>query len=106
MPGGGADRSCGNECGELASGRHAIPIGRRTCDVVANDYTGAWDPMPVCERCHTVHAKAGPAGLEAYLEATKDIRETLRAARLVLIDVAGRATNAIDELGPGDSHIA
>lgn len=95
----GSETACGNDCGEMASGKHGIPIGRRTCDVVANDYEGEWDPMPSCERCHKVHAKAGPAGLEAYLEATKDIRDKLAAARVALRTIAGNALQTVEEIG-------
>jgi hypothetical protein len=92
---------CGNECGEEISGRHSIPVGVRSCEVVANDFFGEWSPMAVCERCYKVHERAGPAGLEAYLEATADLRRDLSTARAHLQMIRGKADDALGEIGEG-----
>lgn len=97
----GRDGPCGNDCGDEASGRHSIPVSVRTCEVVANDYAGEWSPMAVCERCFTVHERAGPAGLEAYLKATEDLRRDLSTARAHLQMIRGKANDALREIGEG-----
>lgn len=74
-------------CGGPADGRQGLPVdtnGR----IVHNGYTGEWGGVPACHPCFIVHKAAGPVGLEAHLEATKELRDRLAYYRKAIQEIA------------------
>lgn len=94
-----SDRPCALECGDMASGNHALPMDMRRVEIVDNDYAGEWVGVPCCERCFNVHAAAGVKGLDAYLKATESLRDALNKARVALRSAAGTALQCVEEIG-------